>query len=196
MGLTRDETEAALAANEGLMRHIAYRWWRRRPGIDPEDVYAEVRAGFVHAAARADPARPGSFAAYAAQWGDEFARKFLRRELAGGLRFPVRDGWRRFRPHSMSAAVTEGHDSPLAFVPAREEAEPAEYPDDFWQRAVAGLTARQAEVLMLSFRDGLTLEEIGERFGVSRQAVCHCRTAAIRRLRRRGHLRGYAAAGE
>ena len=53
------------------------------------------------------------------------------------------------------------------------------------RRAVEGLPPRLLRVLELHYREGLTLREIGLRFGVSESRVCQLQTEAVRILRER-----------
>lgn len=48
--------------------------------------------------------------------------------------------------------------------------------------AMASLTERQREVLMLRYREGLSLTEIGQRLGVHKSSVCRCARQGLRRL--------------
>lgn len=52
-------------------------------------------------------------------------------------------------------------------------------------RALADLPARERQILALSYRDELTLAEIGQVIGVGESRVCQLRTQAIARLRSR-----------
>lgn len=193
--MTAAETEAALAGAERWIRYVAWRWCRTRQGVDPRDVLAEVRAGFVYAATKFDPSRGAKFETYAKHWGHEYARAYLRGELAGGLRFPVRAGFRVCRPVQEGALPDGG--SVLALTPAREAEAAPEFPDDFWEVVLAGLTGREAAVIRLRFRDGLTTPAVARRLGITRQRVSQIQTRAVQRLRTRcrqtRYLKDYCA---
>lgn len=68
------------------------------------------------------------------------------------------------------------------------------------QQALQGLTARQAEIIRLRFGldggEGRTLEQIGQRFGLTRERIRQIEDKALKRLRhpsRSLHLRDFAA---
>ena len=47
---------------------------------------------------------------------------------------------------------------------------------------MASLTERQREILMLRYREGLSLAEIGRRLGVHKSSVCRCAKQGLKRL--------------
>lgn len=48
--------------------------------------------------------------------------------------------------------------------------------------AIASLTERQREILMLRYREGLSLAEIGRRLGVHKSSVCRCAKRGLQHL--------------
>ena len=48
--------------------------------------------------------------------------------------------------------------------------------------AMASLTERQREILLLRYREGLSLTEIGQRLGIHRSSVCRCARQGLQRL--------------
>lgn len=48
--------------------------------------------------------------------------------------------------------------------------------------AMASLTERQREILLLRYREGLSLSEIGRRLGVHKSSVCRCARQGLQRL--------------
>src|SRR5262245_9491627 len=87
--LTPSQVEEFLATWDRYAWDIAYRWHGRNPGIDVGELYAEVRAGFVQAAAKFDPSLGTKFSTYATWWGNNFARQYVRREAARGMHVPA-----------------------------------------------------------------------------------------------------------
>jgi len=120
-------------------------------------------------------------------------------ELAAELEIDpekVRDALKHTSRHlSVDAPFTEDDDNSLLDVIASEEEVP---PDQFLlgesikidiERALSGLHAREAEITRLYFGIGrehpLTLEEIGQRFGLTRERVRQIKEKALRKLRQK-----------
>ena len=138
----------------------------------------------------------------------EFEREPSASELAEELDmslFEVADTLKISGRHlSMDAPFAQGEDNRLLDV-IQDERQPA--PDSFLmdeslkeevQRALATLSDREAEVIRLYFglqrEHSLTLEEIGEKFNLTRERVRQIKEKAIRRLRhasRSKNLRAY-----
>ena len=100
---------------------------------------------------------------------------------------------------SLDAPFNEGEDNNLLDVLEDQMQAPPDEPliDDSLRReiekALATLTPREAEVISLYFgisrEHPLTLEEIGERFGLTRERVRQIKEKAIRRLRHNSRSR-------
>ena len=138
----------------------------------------------------------------------EFEREPSASELAEKLDmslFEVADTLKISGRHlSMDAPFAQGEDNRLLDV-IQDERQPA--PDSILmdeslkeevQRALATLSDREAEVIRLYFglqrEHSLTLEEIGEKFNLTRERVRQIKEKAIRRLRhasRSKNLRAY-----
>lgn len=96
-------------------------------------------------------------------------------------------------PGSLDTPIGKDEDSVIGdFVsddesPAPEEAAERVHMSEEIDRALSCLTPRQAEVIRLryGFEDGVcyTLEQVGERFGVTRERVRQIESTALRRLR-------------
>lgn len=110
-----------------------------------------------------------------------------------------------FRHVSMDMPLTEGEDSTLIDVMQNPNAtatdEQLAHTDSMKQeieRSLRQLTARQQEVIRLFFGidedHALSLEEIGSRFGITRERVRQIKDKAITKLRstsRSVHLKSY-----
>ena len=100
---------------------------------------------------------------------------------------------------SLDAPFNEGEDNSLLDVLDDPGQDPPDEPliDDSLKReidkALATLTPREAEVISLYFginrEQSLTLEEIGERFGLTRERVRQIKEKAIQRLRHNSRSR-------
>jgi len=163
---------------------LAYRWHRRTPGSDIDDIVQEVRKGFVEAAQRFDPARGVGFSTYATHWGDMRARRFCRREAAGGFNVPINGAIEPIG--TLSLSDTRMGDDPLAdLIPERTSPDaPPVFGSDWWDGTLSCLPPRHREVLLLHFRDGLNIRKIGTLFGVSRQRVWQLAEKGMARLRK------------
>jgi RNA polymerase primary sigma factor len=104
---------------------------------------------------------------------------------------------------SVDAPFEEGEDNGLLDVLPNEDSPAADHGlvdeslNKEIERALSTLTPRESEIVRCSFGIGcqeMTLEEIGERFGLTRERVRQIREKAIRRLRsnaRSKQLKGY-----
>jgi RNA polymerase sigma factor (sigma-70 family) len=61
--------------------------------------------------------------------------------------------------------------------------------DDFWQEATKVLPARHREIFLARFRDELTLEEVGPKFGVTRERIRQITVKCLERLKNDETLR-------
>ncbi len=97
------------------------------------------------------------------------------------------------RPISLETPVGEDSESEYGdFLPDKDTPEPTEQAGremlrEEMEAVLASLSEREAEVLALRYGLGggtpLTLEEVGKRFGVTRERIRQIETKAIRRLR-------------
>ncbi|MFH1197852.1 MAG: sigma-70 family RNA polymerase sigma factor, partial [bacterium] len=138
----------------------------------------------------------------------EFEREPSASELASLLEMNTNDVADNLkisgRPVSMDAPFVLGDDNRLIDVLENEEQPPPDFTlmndslrSDI-ERALGSLSEREAEVLKLYFglnkEHSLTLEEIGEKFNLTRERVRQIKEKAIRRLRhaaRSKNLRAY-----
>jgi RNA polymerase primary sigma factor len=126
----------------------------------------------------------------------ENERKPSPEELAEALELPadkVADTLRVSGRHiSVDAPFVEGEDNSLLDVlinndsPNADKALMMESLAKEIERALATLTERESDIIRMFFGIGcqeMTLEEIGERFGLTRERVRQIKEKAIRRLR-------------
>ena len=126
----------------------------------------------------------------------EFERKPSPEELAESLELPrekVTDTLKVSGRHiSMDAPFIEGEDNSLLDVlpnndsPKADKALLSESLVKEIERSLATLTERERDIIKLFFGIGIqemTLEEIGEKFGLTRERVRQIKEKAIRRLR-------------
>ena len=164
---------------------LATKWHRKNPQLELEDILAEVRAGFVVAANKFDPARGFLFSTFATYWGDNLARQFVHREIARGTHVPANSGMVSVPMRSFDVRPEGFKESYAAILTMREPEKRPEFPADFWQRIEAILNPQQSAVIRGRFRERLTLREIGEKLGISHQRVKQIWDAASARIRDR-----------
>jgi RNA polymerase primary sigma factor len=132
-----------------------------------------------------------------AQLEQEFEREPTNEELSTALNIPIDDVLDTLRSSgrhvSMDAPLIQGEDSTLMdIMPGEEHAPSPEYNliteslRREIERALFTLTPREADVIRLYFglnESPMTLEEIGERFELTRERVRQIKEKAIRRLK-------------
>jgi len=132
-----------------------------------------------------------------AQLEQEFEREPTNEELSTALNIPVDDILDTMRSSgrhvSMDAPIIQGEDMTMMDTMSGEEIAPSpefnlinESLRREIERALITLTPREADVLRLYFglsETPLTLEEIGERFELTRERVRQIKEKAIRRLK-------------
>jgi RNA polymerase primary sigma factor len=132
-----------------------------------------------------------------AQLEQEFEREPTNEELSTALNIPIDDVLDTLRSSgrhvSMDAPLIQGEDSTLMdIMPGEDHAPSPEYNliteslRREIERALFTLTPREADVIRLYFglnESPMTLEEIGERFELTRERVRQIKEKAIRRLK-------------
>lgn len=132
-----------------------------------------------------------------AQLEQEFEREPTNEELSTALNIPIDDILDTMRSSgrhvSMDAPIIQGEDMTMMDTMSGEEIAPSpeynlinESLRREIERALITLTPREADVLRLYFglsETPLTLEEIGERFELTRERVRQIKEKAIRRLK-------------
>jgi RNA polymerase sigma factor (sigma-70 family) len=157
--------------------------------VDVDEMFAAGLEGAVQALSAWDPA--GGKAKVSWIWTRVYGAVVdeLRRQSG------KRTGWsrakgERFRLYSLEE-ILEGHldeGGPGGWTPAELIEEPVEYDGAeqlSFDELVVDLTAKEQEVLSLRFRDGLRLQQIGDRYGVTESRVSQIVTGAVRKLRDR-----------
>src|SRR5690606_14604017 len=130
------------------------------------------------------------------QFEQENERRPSAEELAIALDIPVekvRDSLKvSARPISMDARLVEGEDNSLLDVLVNDDAPHAdrtlinESLQKEIERSLSTLTERESEIIKMFFGIGyqeMTLEEIGDKFQLTRERVRQIKEKAIRRLR-------------
>ena len=197
-------TTATIARSPLALRDISYAvWWIRQSILQALAEQSRIvrlplnRVGALNKIGKA-------FSSLEQEFEREPSASELAEELDMSL-FEVADTLKISGRHlSMDAPFAQGEDNRLLDV-IQDERQPA--PDSILmdeslkeevQRALATLSDREAEVIRLYFglqrEHSLTLEEIGEKFNLTRERVRQIKEKAIRRLRhasRSKNLRAY-----
>lgn len=121
------------------------------------------------------------------------ARQFIHREAAHGLHVPSSHGFTRITPFSIDAPkpglspagiLGDVPTSASSFAAPEPAPEPWAPPAGFWDALGAGvLDDRARKILLLRWRDGLTLRATAVKVGVSRERIRQIETAALEKLR-------------
>ena len=181
------------AAETGLVKFISYAvWWIRQAILQALAEQSRIvrlplnRVGALHKIGKTSSGLE-----------QEFGREPSPNEIADELEmspYEVMDTLKISSRHlSLDAPFNDGEDNRLLDV-LEDELQPS--PDEQLmkdslkneiKKALSTLTPREAEVIGLYFginrEDSLTLEEIGERFALTRERVRQIKEKAIRRLR-------------
>jgi RNA polymerase sigma factor (sigma-70 family) len=157
------------AEHLALAASFAARHARRRPWL-ADDLHAVARLGLVQAARSFDPAA-GRWAPHAWAWMRSVTNRLLDGEAPMGYRRPRRPG----APHVGTI--------PPTLHPAARDARPWREAEEAFEAILRRCRPDHAEVLRLYYRDGLTLDEIGARLGITKQAVHARHRLAIGLLR-------------
>ena len=174
-------------------------------GLSLPDLINEGNLGLIKAAEKFDETRGFKFISYAVWWIRQSILQALAEqsrivrlplELAEELDIPVdkiSDTLKVSGRHiSVDAPFVEGEDNSLLDVLVNDDAPIAdrslmnESLSKEIDRALATLTERESEIIKMFFGIGcqeMTLEEIGDKFGLTRERVRQIKEKAIRRLR-------------
>ena len=176
-------------------------------GLSLPDLINEGNLGLIKAAEKFDETRGFKFISYAVGSLNKISKAFSKfeqenerrpspEELADELDIPVdkiSDTLKVSGRHiSVDAPFVEGEDNSLLDVLVNDDAPIAdrslmnESLAKEIDRALATLTERECEIIKMFFGIGcqeMTLEEIGDKFGLTRERVRQIKEKAIRRLR-------------
>lgn len=162
----------AVATHAKLAYWHAHRYHRRFPELEIEDLVQEATIGLVDAATQWRPDGGAAFLTYARMhiFGRLSRWRFLarRRGLTG-------EGAKDTHQDSIDATAGTDEDGggeldALVDAPIAEDAAIAAEHAQLFNRAIATLPERQREIIAL-YREGETLEEIGARYGYSRETI-------------------------
>lgn len=171
--LSRDEIDAELRTWNPFIWRTANRL-ARKYRTDPDDVANEIRLQWVRAGRTFDRSRGVKFATYAHRLSVLKAVAFCRREAFRGMR--VTEGERGRFPRVVSTTRRRGRRGLVVDLAGRPAADPVA---DFWERMLTGLPPRQAEAVLLRFREELEPGEAAERMGISTTHVLQFLDTAI-----------------
>ncbi len=169
-------------------------------GLSLPDLINEGNLGLIKAAEKFDETRGFKFISYAVWWIRQSILQALRRpspeELADELEIPVdkiSDTLKVSGRHiSVDAPFVEGEDNSLLDVLVNDDSPMAdrslvnESLAREIDRALSTLTEREKDIIQMFFginTQEMTLEEIGDKFGLTRERVRQIKEKAIRRLR-------------
>ncbi len=175
-GADYDEMVAEIAKREPLIRSLVKQWHRRDPLLDVDDISGSVRAAFWEAATRFDSGRGAAFATYACHWARAWLKELCYYTHGRGMGV----AWREVSATTLR--VVQLDECTAESIPAREPVGMPEFSPNFWQLVAAALDQREAAVVSLHYREGLTLRECGARIGVTKQRAQQIEAGALKKL--------------
>lgn len=174
---------------------IAKRWVRRMPGHDLEDLMQIAQCGILQAIDKYDPSfgtRLITIVTPSIMWAlnrslpdSTLIRVPYRSDSEGGAEY-IKRRW-ALRPCSLSLPVGESGDGTLYDLVGRpgHEIDDADSENrlESIRRCLNRLDERRRNVILMRM-DGLTLEEVAEKFDVTRERIRQIETNAMDRLTR------------
>lgn len=182
--LSRDEAVLLVEEWEHYGRNLAFKAWQRGGAVGSlDELRMAAREALWEAALRFEPERGLSFGTYVTFWVRRNIQDLIRAASGAKKSQAQSPQYRGMVTLSLDADYA-GNGSCLApTIPAREEAEEApDFPADFWERVNKWLDPRSQEVIRLRFREGLTLQECGERIGITRERIRQLEARALRKI--------------
>jgi RNA polymerase sigma factor (sigma-70 family) len=174
--LSPKERQALVTQNLRLAYYMAGRYYRRYGG-DREELRSEAEYALARAASTYDPAL-AKFSTYAGFWIravlDHYRRRRVRRLV--NERLWLHESVGDFNDFFLDTVA--GPDSTDSFTLARSDREEA-------ARRLADLVPKERDraILVALMEDGATLESVGQRFDLSREAIRQIRNKWVERMR-------------
>jgi RNA polymerase sigma factor (sigma-70 family) len=187
----------SVEANLGLVGAVVNRFHARLPNLDRDDMFHAGVVALIDAARLFRPETGFQFSTYATI---AISRRVVENmnEQSNGISRGKADGYHRRgekipHPVSMHYESQKGREGVLEIADTRPSpvAVAAENEADAGKLAgldslLSELTERERRVLHLRFVEGVTLREVGEEIGVTRERVRQIETEAIAKARKLG----------
>lgn len=158
--------------NLRLATYIAnkYRW----TDTEFDDLFQMASLGLVMAAKRYRPEEGVAFSSYAC--------RAMKHSIIRGV-FGNQPERRQSDPTVLSMEMETGDGICLKeIIPDEEDMEEDACTRAFLEKAMAGLTETQAQVIRLFFYEGMTMESIAKNMGITTTAVWNAKKRALRRM--------------
>lgn len=147
-----------------------YRWTE----AEFDDLVQLARMGLVIAARRYRPEEGVAFSSYAC--------RAMQRSIIRGV-FGNQPEKRQSAPTVLSMEMETGEGICLKeIIPDEEDMEEDACTRAFLEKAIAGLTETQAQVIRLFFYEGMTMESIAKDMGITTTAVWNAKQRALKRM--------------
>jgi len=185
--ITDDRLKELIETHEGMIRTIAMRWFRINQDLELEDLISEVRLGFIEAAHRFDPERGFTFGTYATPWGENYIRRYVRREVNRGIHISSAGPITRIAVQDIDSPISSGDENTIAKLIAQKEPDHNLVPVHIWDHIRQMLTPRQYEVLEHYLRFNTQQKEIAEKLNVTRTRISQIIVHALQTLRLKRH---------
>lgn len=187
--------------NIPLVLHIARQYSTDRPHMY-DDLVQEGCIGLYKAAKRFDPTKGASFGTYASYWIKQCIIKYTRNNLSV-IRTPdhlfdkgYRGRYKQFAHNAInniSSIITIFENGDEDYISELVE-EFVENKSDIYaviSLALKELPQREQEIIEKRFNQGLTLDEVGAQYNLTRERIRQLQNAAIEKLQKKLQLTRY-----
>lgn len=169
--------------NQRLVARIALGYRSRRHGCSVADMISAGQEGLLAAAIKFDPARGYRFATYATYWIRQRIRRLLHSE--GLIKVPEHLAG-KYKPVTIMH-FNDRLDRPRGHMALDDTERQDEY--DYVVGILHSTFSRRAADIVIARIYGSTLQQIGERFHITKERVRQIETETMEKLRRIVHAR-------
>lgn len=174
--LSEEEEAALLKEHEGFVRQQAKKFYR--PDLDIEELVQEGRVGLLRGIRMFDESRGYVLLTYAGRWIRNYIRRFVRAR-GNTIARPIE------KP-DVGPTCSGGTAMKIALDIGEVGADPlVAFVNEDIAEALRFLPTREQEVIVRRFHKGMTLREIGEEFGTTRERIRQIEKRALAKLKAR-----------
>lgn len=175
-----------LKENNGLVWMRARQLHNFNAHLELDDVFGQLVLSIAETVAYYDPKKGVLFNSFGVNFGAKTCAEWCVKERDRGIGYP-----QNLRP-GMRQVLTVDDDEDVNHPDDREY---SVVDEEFWDRATANLTGKEARMLKAYYRDGLILKQVADRYlgGLTRERARQVLTAILEKVRRSKSLELYEA---